>query len=72
MPRKVQRPGTPLTPREKLILQAWAEGKIRKQLPEVIGKSLWVVDTDIKSIYERMGMTNKVAIVAKLIREGVI
>jgi PAS domain S-box-containing protein len=66
-------PGTPaLTAREREVLQLTAEGHSNRQIAEVLFVSSATVKTHLEHIYEKLGVRDRVAAVARSLRRGLI
>lgn len=65
-------PLAPLTPREREVLQLAAEGGSARRIAEHLFVSPSTVQTHFQNIYEKLGVQNRAAAVAKGLRLGVI
>jgi DNA-binding CsgD family transcriptional regulator len=68
----VQPPVSPLTPREREVLRIAAEGLSGRSIAERLVLSPATVKTHLSNIYEKLGVSGRVAAVAKGMRLGLI
>jgi DNA-binding CsgD family transcriptional regulator len=61
-----------LTPRELEVLLAAARGNSRAGIAQLLTVSLATVNTHFEHIYEKLGVSDRAAAVAKAVREGLI
>lgn len=69
--RIVKKP-SPLTNREKQVLELLVDGLIKKEIATQLGVSIHTVSTHLRKIYEKLHVSTNTAAVAKAIREGII
>jgi ATP/maltotriose-dependent transcriptional regulator MalT len=62
----------PLTPREIEVLALAADGLSARDLAQVLVLSTSTVKTHLANIYEKLGVRNRTAAVAKALRLGII
>lgn len=55
----------PLTPREVQIVGLVAEGRVNKQIAEVLKISQWTVSTHLRRIFVKLRVDTRAAMVAK-------
>jgi DNA-binding NarL/FixJ family response regulator len=65
-------PGTPLTPREREVLQLLAEGKTNKEVAAVLGIGLKTVETHRMNLMAKLGLHSVVDLVRWAIRNGIV
>ena len=61
-----------LTPREREILNLAAEGRSAPEIARVLFLSTNTIKTHLSNIYEKLGVSDRAAAVAKALREGVL
>lgn len=62
------RPNTELSPREREIARMVAEGHPNKTIASVLEISSWTVNTHLRRIFAKLGVTSRAAMVARLPR----
>lgn len=67
-------PGEPygLTPREKEILALLVDGLIMKEIAARLGVSYHTIDTHLRSIYDKLHVHSRTAVVAKALKERIL
>jgi two-component system, NarL family, nitrate/nitrite response regulator NarL len=65
-------PGVQLTPRERDVLGGLAEGKSAPQIASELHVSPATVKTHLKTLYEKLGVSDRAAAVAEAMRRGLI
>jgi DNA-binding NarL/FixJ family response regulator len=65
-------PGTPLTPREREVLQLLAEGKTNKEVAAALGIGLKTVETHRMNLMAKLGLHSVVDLVRYAIRNGIV
>ena len=65
-------PGVKLTPREHDVLRGLAEGKSAPQIAQELHVSPATVKTHLKTLYEKLGVSDRAAAVAEAMRRGLI
>jgi two-component system, NarL family, nitrate/nitrite response regulator NarL len=65
-------PGVQLTPRERDVLGGLAEGKSAPQIALELHVSPATVKTHLKTLYEKLGVSDRAAAVAEAMRRGLI
>jgi two-component system nitrate/nitrite response regulator NarL len=65
-------PGVQLTPRERDVLGGLAEGKSAPQIALELHVSPATVKTHLKTLYEKLGVSDRAAAVAESMRRGLI
>jgi two-component system, NarL family, nitrate/nitrite response regulator NarL len=65
-------PGVQLTPRERDVLGGLAEGKSAPQIASELHVSPATVKTHLKTLYEKLGVSDRAAAVAESMRRGLI
>jgi two-component system nitrate/nitrite response regulator NarL len=65
-------PGVQLTPRERDVLGGLAEGKSAPQIAGELHVSPATVKTHLKTLYEKLGVSDRAAAVAEAMRRGLI
>jgi two-component system nitrate/nitrite response regulator NarL len=65
-------PGVQLTPRERDVLGGLAEGKSAPQIAAELHVSPATVKTHLKTLYEKLGVSDRAAAVAEAMRRGLI
>jgi DNA-binding NarL/FixJ family response regulator len=65
-------PGTPLTPREREVLQLLAEGKTNKEVAAALGIGLKTVETHRMNLMAKLGLHSVVDLVRWAIRNGIV
>ena len=61
-----------LTPRERQVLQGLSEGKSAPQIASELHVSPATVKTHLKTLYEKLGVSDRAAAVAEAMRRGLI
>ena len=64
--------GTPLTPREREVLQLLAEGKTNKEVAAALGIGLKTVETHRMNLMAKLGLHSVVDLVRYAIRNGIV
>ncbi len=64
--------GSPLTPREREIVQALTEGRINKEVAEVLGISVKTVETHRTNIMRKLGLHSMSELVRYAVRNRII
>jgi DNA-binding CsgD family transcriptional regulator len=59
-----------LSPREREIARMVALGYTNKTIAQVLEISLWTVSTHLRRVFAKMGVTNRAAMVARLLGEA--
>jgi DNA-binding NarL/FixJ family response regulator len=65
-------PGTPLTPRERKVLQLLAEGRTNKEVAAALGIGLKTVETHRMNLMAKLGLHSVVDLVRYAIRNGIV
>jgi DNA-binding NarL/FixJ family response regulator len=65
-------PGTPLTPREREVLQLLAEGRTNKEVAAALGIGLKTVETHRMNLMAKLGLHSVVDLVRYAIRNGIV
>jgi DNA-binding NarL/FixJ family response regulator len=60
-----------LTPRQREVLQLVAEGRVRKEIAEILGVSVKTVEFHKQKISEKLGLHTDAALTAYAIRRGI-
>ena len=60
-----------LTPRQREVLQLVAEGRVRKEIAEILGVSVKTVEFHKQKISEKLGLHTDAALTAYAIRHGI-
>lgn len=66
------RPAAGLSPREREIAALVAQGLPTKAIAASLAISRWTVCTHLRRIYARVGVGSRAAMVARLLREGLL
>ncbi len=61
-----------LTPREQEIVKLVAQGLPNKCIAKQLGISQWTVAAHLRRIFQKMGVSSRVAIVARLLEENLL
>ncbi len=61
-----------LTPRERDVAQALANGLPNREIAKALGISIKTVDTHRGHVLKKLGCANNVALARRLIREGLV
>ena len=64
-----QQPGYHLTPREKQVLELMVQGLTRKEIAAGLGVSFHTVNTQLRTIYEKLHVHTRSGAVAKALKE---
>ena len=59
-----------LSPREREIARMVARGYTNKTIAQVLEISLWTVSTHLRRVFAKLGVTNRAAMVARLLGEA--
>ncbi|MGO4880013.1 MAG: response regulator [Bryobacteraceae bacterium] len=74
MPAFLRRPkklSAELTPRQREVLQLLAEGRVRKEIAQILGVSVKTVEYHKQKLTEKLGMHTDAALTAYAIRHGI-
>ena len=69
---KGDRPGDPLTPREKEVLQLIAEGKTTKEVAQILGVSVKTAEFHRSRLMQKLGIHETASLVRYAIRKGIV
>jgi DNA-binding NarL/FixJ family response regulator len=61
-----------LSPREKQILEAMVQGKIKKEIATQLDLSFHTVDTHLRNIYQKLEVNTRTGAVAKALKEKLV
>jgi DNA-binding NarL/FixJ family response regulator len=61
-----------LTPRQREVLQLLAEGRVRKEIAEILGTSVKTVEYHRRQIVEKLGIQTSAELTAYAIRHGIV
>jgi DNA-binding NarL/FixJ family response regulator len=70
-PKQPRRPIGDLSPREREVLQLLAEGRVRKEIAEILGISVKTVEFHKHRIIEKLGIHTTAELTAYAIRHGI-
>ncbi len=65
-------PPTALSPREREIVRLVAKGLPNKAIAEVLDMSPWTVDTHLRRVFAKLGVSSRAEMVARVIEEGLL
>jgi DNA-binding NarL/FixJ family response regulator len=69
--RRTEEPSGDLTPRQREVLQLLAEGRVRKEIAQILGVSLKTVEFHKQKISEKLGIHTNAELTAYAIRHGI-
>jgi DNA-binding NarL/FixJ family response regulator len=70
--RRIERHAGDLTPRQREVLQLLAEGRVRKEVAQVLGLSVKTVEFHKREIARKLGVHTDAELTAYAIRHGIV
>jgi DNA-binding CsgD family transcriptional regulator len=69
--RRTKNPSADLTPRQREVLQLVAEGRVRKEIAQILGVSVKTVEFHKQRLTEKLDLHTDAALTAYAIRHGI-